>query len=49
MYNWPQRKPLRLENYDYSKNWYFFVTICTKWIEEHFFKTNFKNLTKNQK
>ncbi len=28
MYNWPHRKKLRRKNYDYSKNWYYFVTIC---------------------
>ncbi len=26
----PNRKKMRLENYDYSQNWYYFVTICTK-------------------
>jgi len=26
---WPQRKPLRLEGYDYSQNGAYFVTICT--------------------
>ncbi len=26
----PKRKPLRLENYDYSQNGYYFITICTK-------------------
>lgn len=30
MYNWPERKKLRFENYDYSKNWFYFITICTK-------------------
>jgi len=36
MYNWPQRKPLRLKNYDYSSDWFYFVTICTKWREDFF-------------
>ena len=27
--NFPQRKPTRISNYDYSKNGYYFVTICT--------------------
>ena len=36
MYTWPQRKPLRLKNYDYSQNWFYFVTICTKARENHF-------------
>lgn len=26
---WPQRKRLRLENYDYSKPGAYFITICT--------------------
>ena len=26
----PQRKHTRLKNYDYSKNGYYFITICTK-------------------
>ncbi len=30
MYNWPERKYLRLKEYDYSQNWFYFVTICTK-------------------
>lgn len=36
MYSWPQRKNLRLKNYDYSEAWYYFVTICCK-NREHFF------------
>ena len=36
MYNWPQRKKLRLENFDYSSNWYYFVTICTKNRDDYF-------------
>ncbi len=28
MYYWPHRKKLRRKNYDYSQNWYYFVTIC---------------------
>ena len=35
-YNWPQRKPLRLKNYNYSQNWFYFVTICTKWRQNYF-------------
>ncbi len=38
MYNWPHRKPLRLKKYDYSNNWYYFITICTKLREEYFGK-----------
>jgi hypothetical protein len=26
----PKRKNIRLKNYDYRKNGYYFVTICTK-------------------
>ncbi len=26
----PNRKPLRLKNYDYSAAGYYFVTLCTK-------------------
>ncbi len=36
MYNWPKRKPLRLKNYDYSENWFYFVTICIKEKQEDF-------------
>lgn len=36
MYNWPQRKNLRLSNYDYSQNGLYFVTICTKNREDYF-------------
>ena len=36
MYSWPQRKSLRLKDYDYNQDWYYFVTICTK-NREHFF------------
>ncbi len=36
MYDWPQRKKLRLNGYDYSRDWYYFVTICTKNREEFF-------------
>ena len=36
MYNWPERKPLRLKKYDYWSNWFYFVTICTKWRENFF-------------
>jgi len=40
MYNWPQRKRLRLQNYNYSSNWFYFVTICTKNRENYFGKIN---------
>lgn len=30
MNDFPQRKRIRLKNYDYSQNGYYFVTICTK-------------------
>lgn len=36
MYNWPKRKNQRLRNYDYSQNWFYFVTICTKNRENYF-------------
>ncbi|MBQ7144311.1 MAG: transposase [Oscillospiraceae bacterium] len=30
MPNYPQRKPLRLKDHDYSADGYYFLTICTK-------------------
>ena len=30
MDKFPQRKTMRLKDYDYSQNGYYFVTICTK-------------------
>ncbi len=36
MYDWPQRKKLRLNGYNYSRDWYYFITICTKNREEFF-------------
>jgi len=36
MYSWPQRKSLRLKDYDYNQDWFYFVTVCTK-DREHFF------------
>lgn len=36
MYNWPERKKLRFENYNYSDNWFYFITICTKNRENYF-------------
>ncbi len=38
MYNWPNRKNLRLSNYDYSSNWFYFVTICSKNRENYFWE-----------
>lgn len=38
MYNWPQRKNQRLKDFDYSKNWCYFVTICTKNRENFFWE-----------
>jgi len=38
MYNWPQRKNQRLKNYDYSRDWFYFVTICTKNREDFFWE-----------
>ena len=39
MSNLPKRKEIRLKNYDYSSNGYYFVTICTNnkqlFIEKH--------------
>jgi len=31
-------KSNRLDNYDYSSNWWYFITICTKDREEYFWK-----------
>lgn len=36
MYFWPERKKLRFSNYDYSRNWFYFITICTKNRENYF-------------
>ncbi len=36
MNNWPQRKKLRLKEYNYSNNWFYFITICTKERENFF-------------
>ncbi len=36
----PHRKSIRLKNYDYSQNGYYFVTICTKNREEYFGQIN---------
>ena len=36
MYDWPQRKKLRLNGYNYSRDLYYFITICTKNREEFF-------------
>ena len=38
MYYWPERKRNRLENYDYSSVWYYFVTMCTKWRISYFWE-----------
>ncbi|MDD4530125.1 MAG: transposase [Candidatus Gracilibacteria bacterium] len=38
MYNGPHRKNLRLKNFDYSQNGYYFITICTQNRENHFGK-----------
>ena len=38
MYNWSHRKNQRLKNFDYSQNWYYFVTICTKNREDFFWE-----------
>lgn len=35
MYNWPERKPQRLKNFDYSSKWWYFLTFCTKNREKH--------------
>ncbi len=35
----PKRKPHRLQGYDYSKNGYYFVTICTENRKPIFWKT----------
>lgn len=36
MYNWPNRKKMRLKSYDYSSDGFYFVTICTKNRENYF-------------
>ncbi len=36
MYKWPERKSLRMKNFDYNENGYYFVTICTKNRENKF-------------
>jgi putative transposase len=36
MYNGPQRKPLRLSEFNYNQNGLYFVTICTENRIEHF-------------
>ena len=36
----PYRKSIRLKNYDYSSNGYYFVTICTQNREKLFEKNN---------
>ena len=36
MYNWLGRKALRLKDYNYSNNWYYFVTIWTKSRQDFF-------------
>lgn len=38
MYNLKQRKKLRLNDYDYSNNGFYFVTFCTKWRQNFFWK-----------
>ena len=45
MYFWPERKKLRLKWYNYSDNWFYFVTLCTKWRENFFWEiVNWKML-----
>ncbi|MDD5213686.1 MAG: hypothetical protein PHG82_04650 [Candidatus Gracilibacteria bacterium] len=36
MYFGPERKKLRFSNYDYSRNGFYFITICTKNRENYF-------------
>jgi putative transposase len=38
MYNGPERKALRLRDYDYSQDGCYFVTICTKHRENYFWE-----------
>ena len=40
------RRSIRLKNYDYSKNGYYFITICTR-KRECLFSTVEKNLDKS--
>ena len=42
------RKTIRLQNYDYSQNGYYFVTICTKDKQLFFGKINDKKMILNQ-
>ena len=39
MPNLPKRKQIRIENYDYSTNGAYFITICTANRENHLWKT----------
>ena len=41
----PQRKRLRLKEYDYSNRGYYFITICTKDKKEILSKIEYKTLT----
>ena len=42
------RKPNRLQNYDYSQNGYYFVTICVKDKLEHFGKIQNEKMIFNE-
>ena len=56
MYYWPERKRNRLEKYDYSSMWYYFVTICTRWGISYFWEilnsemilNNYGNISKTE-
>ena len=41
-------KSNRLENYDYSSNWWYFITICTKDREKHFGKIHNQKMVLNE-
>jgi len=43
-----ERKKIRLRNYDYSKNGYYFITICTKNREEWFGKVEKEEMILDQ-
>ncbi len=46
--NYPQRKPLRLNNYDYSLNGCYFITICTHNKKSLFGKIENGNMVLNK-
>ncbi|MFA6522383.1 MAG: transposase [Patescibacteria group bacterium] len=45
--NWPIRKFIRLPEYDYSQEGYYFVTICTKYRGQYFGRIQNGNMIQN--